>query len=115
MSKNKSTGISLQNVLDRAAELGLPIVEQSRFIKIAKNKKAVYIPLAKKGAKMAHVSGFRVDSAAVIAPPKKNGCVTGHIIFGADGWLEALFEALHRVAGDDLGTKFDFNGALFAK
>ena len=83
----------ITEVEELCVELGLTLLEQTSFYKIAVEKKAIYVSKTKKCITRIDISGFEVPHVAIVAPVKKNGKVTGQLMVSHPDAREALVEA----------------------
>ena len=103
------TAITLNDIATALAPFAgqIKVLDQKVFIKLAVDGKALYIKKTKSGkVGRLDISGFRVEHDAVVPPKKKNGKVTGQVLF-ADSELaaEAIDLALVGLTDGLEGTK----------
>lgn len=102
-----SNSLTVADVLSAALAAGVTPVEQSKFIKLPLDKKAIYIAKSKSGrVTRIDISGFSVAHHAVNVPKKKNGLVTGQVDMRHDDAIDAIDLAITGLVNGDLGMKW---------
>jgi len=86
--------ITQAEVYEIAQDLGLVVQEQTSFLKLAVDKKAIYVSRTKRAITRVDVSGFSVDHPAIRPPLKHNGRVTGQVLVSHPESREAIVAAL---------------------
>lgn len=102
-----NNSITITDIEILAAARGLKVLEQKAFYKLATDGKAMYFSRTKSGKiSRCDVSGYEVDHVAIRPPKKKNGKVTGQVVFtDADLAIAAIDAAMEGLTDGLRGTK----------